>query len=505
MSTFRVLLHYVPTGLITHTGAHHWPGGTIRICAAPGPKSCGTLRQRARRRCMPLVVDAATGKLSFHAPSASPPALGARGPSFRPAARTSGSTPSRSGAADGAGSRPRGWRPERWVQSASAVSRGRTPGLQVPAAGAVRRGAKRASDAGGRGDAGGREAKRAATAAARRAAADKRPFDSRYLKRRSVTELTYNRYAYWTGIVVAWAAARRMALTTVALADAAIEGILNELFFSGDGVYVGRMILYGFAFMYDMPSGGSNFSRSKRALKGWARAAPEHSRDPAPWVAVMLLVRRMVESFGAEGLEASRCSVVAYDLFARPSEMLGVTYMSLVPPAADVHHKLDHFAVVFAPSNGRGPSANPLPPAKSGEYDATVLACDAASIAAGRGVVRRVLDCLKSRGGNSRRPVFGSLTLARWESLLKQASDMEGISHLDISPHTLRHGGASHDMALQLRSFPQVQSRGRWLSKKSVARYGKFGMYQRQLAKLSASQRREGAVIARSLARFLSV
>eukprot|EP00972_Heterocapsa_arctica_P040934 6033449-Heterocapsa_arctica.AAC.1 len=96
-----------------------------------------------------------------------------------------------------------------------------------------------------------------------------------------------------------------MALTTATQADIAIEGILNELFFSGDGVYVGRMILYGFAFMNDMATGGSRFPRSKRALKGWGRAAPEHSRGPAPWVAVMLLVRRMVESFGAEGLEAS--------------------------------------------------------------------------------------------------------------------------------------------------------------------------------------------------------
>jgi hypothetical protein len=276
MNTFRVQLHCVPTGLIKHIGARRWPGGTIQICAAPGPKSCGTLRQHARRRYMPLVVDAATGKLSFHAPSASPPAPGARGPGSLPAARTSGSTPSRSGVAAGAGSRPSaGWGPRRSDACGGAGQlRGAGPGLAGsspvrrdacggagrhrgtgPGLAGARPVSRSATSAGGRRDAGGREAKRAATATARRVAADKRPLDSRYLKRRSVTDLTYNRYEYWTGIVVSWAAARRKPLTSPALADAAIEGILNELFFSGDGVYVGRMILFGFAFMYDMSTG----------------------------------------------------------------------------------------------------------------------------------------------------------------------------------------------------------------------------------------------------------
>ena len=342
---------------------------------------------------------------------------------------------------------------------------------------------------------------------ARRAHAGSDSFDGRFLKRRSVTQATFERYSHWSGALEHFAKRRRLELTSEDLADQAIEKMMNELFFAGENPYTGRTLLYyGYAFVHDIPTcGARSFPRAKRSLKGWTREAPEYPREPATWAAVLLIVRRLSESFGHVGLEAARCTVLAFDLFGRPSEMINLTYHALVPPAPDVSSAFNKYAVVFAPSDLERSVAAALPRAKSGEYDATVMACDRASLAAGRSVVRPLLDFLHRRGGRSRARVFGALTLARWEGLMKEAAKLEGLGSLSYTPHSLRHGGASHDMAQGLRDAAGTQARGRWLARQSVVRYGKFGMYQRQLAKLSAKQRQDGTTIARRLQDILQV
>ena len=54
--------------------------------------------------------------------------------------------------------------------------------------------------------------------------------------------------------------------------------------------------------------------------------------------------------------------------------------------------------------------------------------------------------------------------------------------------YQLRHSGASADLLEKRRELPMVTARGRWLSDKSVRRYGKPGQVQRSLARLSADQ-----------------
>lgn len=46
-----------------------------------------------------------------------------------------------------------------------------------------------------------------------------------------------------------------------------------------------------------------------------------------------------------------------------------------------------------------------------------------------------------------------------------------GLAHLHFVPHSLRHGGATHDFVILGRSEAYVQKRGRWASQKSTNRY----------------------------------
>ena len=59
---------------------------------------------------------------------------------------------------------------------------------------------------------------------------------------------------------------------------------------------------------------------------------------------------------------------------------------------------------------------------------------------------------------------------------------------LDISPHLMRHSAASNDKFLGRRSLDEIQRRGFWLSKRSVAIYERRANLMRSVERLSAEQ-----------------
>ena len=94
---------------------------------------------------------------------------------------------------------------------------------------------------------------------------------------------------------------------------------------------------------------------------------------------------------------------------------------------------------------------------------------------------------------------MSTITLLEYEAAFRHATQSAGLSSLNLTPHTARHGGASHDSRDQLRSFADIQARGQWQSLKSVARYKKTGVYERQLSKLTEAQLDAAAFLEKSL------
>ena len=70
-------------------------------------------------------------------------------------------------------------------------------------------------------------------------------------------------------------------------------------------------------------------------------------------------------------------------------------------------------------------------------------------------------------------PLFG-VSRSRYQYLFKRAVTTLGLVHLPFSPHSLRHGGATHDF---LRGIPPatIAFRGRWASTKSLTTYVQAG------------------------------
>ena len=102
-------------------------------------------------------------------------------------------------------------------------------------------------------------------------------------------------------------------------------------------------------------------------------------------------------------------------------------------------------------------------------------------------VLRRRVAKLKD--GGKVFPISGNTLRDWWRRAAKALK-------LDLGPpHSMRHTGASRDLATGYRSFEQVQRRGRWKSMESVQRYARPHMWAAALADLPAEIRERGESI----------
>ena len=77
-------------------------------------------------------------------------------------------------------------------------------------------------------------------------------------------------------------------------------------------------------------------------------------------------------------------------------------------------------------------------------------------------------------------------------------------SYPNIHPYQVRHGGASHDAANELRSLTEIQARLRHATDATTKRYAKKVRYVAELAKLSASTVQYGDHVGENLAQALA-
>jgi len=96
--------------------------------------------------------------------------------------------------------------------------------------------------------------------------------------------------------------------------------------------------------------------------------------------------------------------------------------------------------------------------------------------------------------------IFDHLTLPALEKDFRQFSKSELIK---MTPHGLRHAGPSHDHYYHNVAIQDLQVRGRWLALQSCRRYAKPSQMLRQLAALTASQRRRAAKAADEIPKLI--
>jgi integrase len=278
---------------------------------------------------------------------------------------------------------------------------------------------------------------------------------------------------------VGWPSLRRVEIARSATVDRRLTEFLEDEYRRDGSFATGAHAVFGL--MHAVPRLRRKLHRAQRALKGWEKSRPKRSHPLLTWELTVLVSLTLAASgFADEAL----ATVLAFDCYMRLKEFVNLR-------GSDIARVND------ARLGGAHPAmAVALRTTKTGPNRFVSIANPQ--------VEQALTDYLQERRiGVDEQPVF-RFTAARYRSLFHRAcAAVLGRSDSRFVPHSLRHGGATHDF-LRGSSIEQIKFRGRWESTKSTSRYIQQGPAILLRASLPDSLLETAAVLSPSLADCLS-
>lgn len=285
--------------------------------------------------------------------------------------------------------------------------------------------------------------------------------DNRLLQCAKVKPVTLKVYHRGVCDFSEWAKNNCKSLTSHLRTDEAMSQYIHHLCWEGRSITEASNVVFGWILLrspasWHMPD-KEKLPISRQALKGWRSRYPGRARtgvDLILWDLVALGAAR-------QGNFLTACAILIQgDTYMRPSEVLNVTMRHLLRP---LRSKKVWGIMIGLSEEGT--------PAKNGEFDECVF-LDTPS----RLHVNDIITGLVRRAKINGNAIFDQLTLEQYEKQVQAAATSVALGHLKLVPHMLRHSGASHDAFHELRSFKEIQVRGRWKAVKSLNRYKKPGL-----------------------------
>lgn len=257
--------------------------------------------------------------------------------------------------------------------------------------------------------------------------------------------------------------------------DAALEAFGEAQFLQGQPKYVLTCALQNCNLEYPCwpTSSRINFPLTKAAKKGWSNLEPGATKDPCPFEVAMLIAMNLV----VRGLPYYAAAVVlAFDTYIRPGKLVELRHLNIIPPARGVGKHYRHWTILLHPQEQ-------LVPSKTGAFNDSLVVGSK-----DRPWVGALCGLLFSKhSGNTDGALF-PFNLDQFEKQFKASVDALKLQKLKLTPHCLRHGGASHDFLAGIRSLQEIQQRGCWACFESVRRYQKHGRISKQLNLLTSTQ-----------------
>jgi integrase len=292
---------------------------------------------------------------------------------------------------------------------------------------------------------------------------DLRQFEQKYpdfLARLSVKPATVKQYDTVLARFGGWLRRHGRAFNCREELDRCLASYFLWLFLAGELPWRGERLIAALVFNCPPLAGSQKvvFPRATRSLAGWRSECPGAQRPPIPW--------KIAAAIGYQMMQLGRVRwgaavVIGFDAMLRFAELQRV--------------RPEH---VFEAEVGDGVASArtvvSLPRTKTGLRQATWVESPDA---------RRILR-FWSRRPASDGTVFG-IEPHRFYELWHRCVASMGLGGLGLTPHSLRHGGATH-MALSGRSAADIMLRGRWKSKGCFVRYTQPATLGEVTARISA-------------------
>lgn len=306
-----------------------------------------------------------------------------------------------------------------------------------------------------------------------------------FLEKRSVGRPTGDDYHSRVELFKTWAAEFELKIVKTRAIDLALTLYMNVLFFEGYLSADGSKLVAGVGNLFpNLGRGAHQLLRAHKALKGWKRLSPALARMTLPWLALVLILRRMVQL----GFRTNaRRTALAFAGILRPTETWKLRKRDAVAPLRRQRHA--HWSLLLHPTEL-------VVPSKTGALDETVV-LDHPDFSFLNDVLK------EAKVGSPETPLFPG-SYAAWHREFEQACQTADIGDYPLPVlHQLRHGGATHEMYTNFRSALEVQHKGRWSSLQGVRRYCKPGRVNQLLEALGEKRREHAEHLASTIGEWI--
>ena len=266
-----------------------------------------------------------------------------------------------------------------------------------------------------------------------------------FLYANSIAEKTRRGYEREVRRFLDFVAKEQLPLTCALDLDIALSLFARFLYDEGYGAGTGDRLVSAAKFVWPIWAPGIRITSV--CVDGWRRLRPSVKRVPISRAVATAIAMRMVAwGYPAEGALV----LLGFHCYLRIGEFLATRGVDVIPSASE------------RVGLGNSKLFVSIPKAKTGPLqDVEVL--DAA-------IERITLLATAAVGGTHSTARLSALSEYQFRKLFRAACDSWGLPR-DVTPHSLRHGGATHDYTVQRMSAKSIMIRGRWMREKSFAHY----------------------------------
>jgi hypothetical protein len=213
------------------------------------------------------------------------------------------------------------------------------------------------------------------------------------------------------------------------LLDDRVCRYMTDLFEDGHSPNVGRYVVYALQHHLCRQASKDFLPCAKKALRGWEKRVPPGIRLPVPEEIVSSLAMELLR----EGLgHLALMLIIHLDGYFRPSEVISLKRRQVILPIASAGKAYEEALVITL-----GMSAH-QERTKTGQTDDTI------HVGTHRPWLRDVfIKYVQSIDGAESR--LWDYELDRYECLIRRLVADLGMEALKMTPHCLRHAGASND------------------------------------------------------------
>lgn len=221
--------------------------------------------------------------------------------------------------------------------------------------------------------------------------------------------------------------------------DSALADYINDLYKNGDSLTTAEHTLY--AILFYSPEYKNKLYTTVAAIEGWRRIKPHISHPPLTWpLTALLSVAMAIEGH----IQHSIATLVAFDGFLRIGELI----------------RLQTSDIQVLPNNSSRINIA-IAKAKTGKNQSVVIY--------NPHVIAILSTYVKHRKKEKKVQLF-DLSEQQYRTIFSRTIAALGLSHMEFTPHSLRHGAATWAYFLG-EDINNILVRGRWTTDKARQRY----------------------------------